>query len=44
MKPESGQFIKVDFYNNDTAKQYRVVIIGPDSVIGLSVFYDEKLP
>jgi len=44
MKPESGQFIKVGFYNNDTAKQYRVVIIGLDEETGLPVFYDEKLP
>jgi hypothetical protein len=44
LKHQSDQPVKVDFYNNDTAKQYRIIIIGLDEETGLPTFFDEKLP
>jgi len=44
LKAEEGQPIKVDFYNSDTAKQYRIIIIGLDEETGLPTFFDKKLP
>ena len=40
----SDQLSKVEFYNNDSAKQFRIVIIGFDNEIQVPVFYDNKLP
>jgi hypothetical protein len=40
----SGQSEKVEFYNNDSAKRFRVIIIGFDNENQLPVFYDDKLP
>lgn len=44
LKAEPGQPIKIDFYNNDTAGQYRLIIIGLDSETGLPSFLSEKTP
>lgn len=44
IEQETDQPTKVKFYNNDTAKDYRVIIIGLDEDTRLPLFYDEKLP
>jgi len=35
---------KIEFYNNDSAKKYRVIISGFDNSKQLPVFYDKTLP
>ncbi len=44
LKAQTNQSARVEFYNNDTAKQYRIIIIGLDEENGLPTYYDEKLP
>jgi len=44
LKVQTNQSAKVEFYNNDKAKQYRIIIIGLDEETGLPTYYDEKLP
>ncbi len=43
-KLQSGQSSKIEFYNNDSAKKYKVIITGFDEEKQLPVFYDEVLP
>ncbi|WP_379969188.1 hypothetical protein [Epilithonimonas sp. UC225_85] len=42
LKAQPNHPAKVEFYNNDTAKQYRIILIGLDEETGVPVFYDEK--
>jgi len=44
LKVQKDQPTTVNFYSNDTAKQFRIVIIGLDEETGLPIFYDETLP
>jgi len=44
LQPEANQPTKVEFYNNDTTKDYHIIIIGLDEDTRTPLFYDEKLP
>ena len=44
LKPQPNQPAKVEFYNNDTASQYRIIITGLDEETGLPILLDENLP
>lgn len=44
LQQEADQPTKVEFYNNDAAKEYHIIIIGLDEDTRMPLFYDEKLP
>jgi len=44
LKAQKDQPTSINFYNNDTAKQFRIMIIGLDEDTGLPIFYDETMP
>ena len=44
LKAQKDQPTTISFYNNDSAKQFRIVIIGLDEETGLPIFYDETWP
>jgi len=44
LKAQKDQPTTVNFYNNDTAKQFRIMVIGLGEETGLPVFSDQTLP
>ncbi len=44
LEADETQPIQIDFYNNDTAKKFRFIIMGSDNEKYIPVYYDQILP